>query len=1241
MKILRIRFKNLNSLAGEWEIDLTDPIYVQNGIFAITGPTGAGKSTLLDAICLALYGRTPRLDRISKSSNEIMSRHTGECWAEVTFETQAGRYLCRWSQRRARLQPGGELQQPAQEISRADTGEILSGRIRETAGIIEEITGMDFDRFTRSMLLAQGGFAAFLQAGADARAPILEQITGTGIYSTISRQVHDRLGRERTQLAALEAEKASLQMLSPEEEETLAARQATILQEAAGLRNKIAKLREVAAWREHLDRLLVQQIEVDEARQVLDRERAAFDPEQTRLDLATRAARVDPAHLRLASLQQDQHEETNRLEQLTHEQPQREKEAVFARNALTEAEEALSALRAGQQDAIPALRAIRELDQQLEEREAREQAAAEEEKAKESTVGDLRAQSEALENTSRRLEEERAKLEEEIIRRGEDEQLHDRLPGIRQRCELYGKAHRALADCADRLDKARDRQNAAAQQLSALVDEEKERQGELSSIREQIGALSTERAGLLGGRTVVQCREERMVLSGRQTRLDQAKRRADLQRAARERIARWEADRQKIACDIEQAQREVRESDLRIGQLDARIGMLQSQRELNRVQLLYAQARRTLAEGTPCPVCGSTSHPFHDTEIVPDPDVQDTADLPEEEKAAEQERIQAQNTQVAARIRLASLEKSLEGLDGQLSEKRREAGSLESELASDREALASVHGARLDAAVPPEQWIAERESALGILVAENASLLGSLDRLEEALENARTSLGKQEAQSSDRERDGQIIRDEASKTIAETERLQTERDGYIKIYDARLQEIQEELAPYSVETPTTDAIPDLLRVLDERAGRARARGTRMAELLKEANELSEQRVTVLERKRQAEASLEEARRRRAVLQKERENLRADRTTRYGARDPDQEEKALSDSLRTAEQALSALRETSERAESDFRAHAVRIDALQNSLVARAGRIQKAEMEFANALAGEGFADEEGFRVACLTGPERAALQAASDDLEKRHTGLLARGGALTRQIEQEEARALTTQPVVVLREETQEHEQRLSVLDEETGALRQQLSAHEEAVRRHGLLAQRIASQDGICRNWERLHGLIGSADGKKFRNFAQGVTFDLLIGHANHQLSRLSDRYLLVRDPDAPLELAVIDNDQAGDIRSTRNLSGGESFLVSLSLALGLSRMSSRKVRVDSLFLDEGFGTLDDDTLESALETLAGLRQEGKLIGLISHVPAIRERIPAKIQVIPTAGGRSRLVGPGCVDCSSRAVSI
>ena len=138
------------------------------------------------------------------------------------------------------------------------------------------------------------------------------------------------------------------------------------------------------------------------------------------------------------------------------------------------------------------------------------------------------------------------------------------------------------------------------------------------------------------------------------------------------------------------------------------------------------------------------------------------------------------------------------------------------------------------------------------------------------------------------------------------------------------------------------------------------------------------------------------------------------------------------------------------------------------------------------------------------------------------------------------------------------------------------------------------------------------------------------MVSHANRQLEKMSDRYLLIRDVEQPLELNVVDNYQAGEIRSTKNLSGGESFIVSLSLALGLSKMASRKVRVDSLFLDEGFGTLDEDALESALETLSGLQQDGKLIGIISHVPALKERISTQINIIPDTGGKSVIKAPG-----------
>ena len=165
------------------------------------------------------------------------------------------------------------------------------------------------------------------------------------------------------------------------------------------------------------------------------------------------------------------------------------------------------------------------------------------------------------------------------------------------------------------------------------------------------------------------------------------------------------------------------------------------------------------------------------------------------------------------------------------------------------------------------------------------------------------------------------------------------------------------------------------------------------------------------------------------------------------------------------------------------------------------------------------------------------------------------------------------------------------------------------------------------------LNNLIGSADGKKFRNFAQGLTFDIMVAHANQELMKMNERYLLARDVNdksKPLELNVIDNFQAGQLRPVKNLSGGESFLISLALALGLSKMASSKVRVDSLFLDEGFGTLDEETLETALETLSRLHQNGKLIGVISHVSALKEKITTQIKVTPISGGKSKLSGAG-----------
>ena len=221
MKILELRFRNLNSLVGEWRIDFSNPAYEDSGIFAITGPTGSGKTTILDAICLALYGQTPRLGKISAGSNEIMSRHTAECFAEVVFESSKGQFRCHWSQKRARKQPDGKLQSPQHEISEFISGEVLESKLKDVAEMVHECTGMEFSQFTRSILLAQGGFAAFLNAAPGDRSPILEQITGTEIYSNISRKVHERAASEKARVALFQDEIDRIRIRSPEELEAM------------------------------------------------------------------------------------------------------------------------------------------------------------------------------------------------------------------------------------------------------------------------------------------------------------------------------------------------------------------------------------------------------------------------------------------------------------------------------------------------------------------------------------------------------------------------------------------------------------------------------------------------------------------------------------------------------------------------------------------------------------------------------------------------------------------------------------------------------------------------------------------------------------------------------------------------------------------------------------------------------------------------------------------------------------
>jgi exonuclease SbcC len=496
--------------------------------------------------------------------------------------------------------------------------------------------------------------------------------------------------------------------------------------------------------------------------------------------------------------------------------------------------------------------------------------------------------------------------------------------------------------------------------------------------------------------------------------------------------------------------------------------------------------------------------------------------------------------------------------------------------------------------------------------------------IQKILESSRTTLDEM-----GKSMDDARLRAEAA--TLEHEQLTKTSEGVAEETEKCREAVLKDVEPFEVRQVSTSNLDTIQKRLTGRKDAWQAEADRKTACEKKMDDLKAEVSKTDALLKAVETDLGSHRKELETVKAESQSLGASRRELFGEKNADVEEKRLASGLREAEEALEKARNAHGSIEKEVAGLKELIASLREKTVNRATELVSLEQKLKERIEKAGFEDEADYRSARLKEENRELLTKQENSLGAKRAELEARRKDRSEALASERKKELTDLPAETLRPQLTAGEEVLRQLQENIGAIKNSLSENEKLKERQQERTSKIDAQKKECARWDDLHQLIGSADGKKFRNFAQGLTFEIMVSHANRQLLKMTDRYLLTRDDTQPLELCVMDNYQAGEIRSTKNLSGGEAFIVSLALALGLSHMASRNVRVDSLFLDEGFGTLDEDALETALETLAGLQQDGKLIGVISHVPALKERIGTQIQVIPQTGGRSIIEGPGC----------
>lgn len=1217
MKILKLSFKNLNSLRGEHMIDFSTPPFSDTGLFAIIGETGAGKTTLLDAVVLALYNFIPR----GSEQGDVMSYSTGDAFSEVEFMVNGKRYRAHWSIKKARNNPEGKIQ-PSNwklaDITHPNDQKIIAEKKKEVADEMIKITGLDKDKFLQSVMLSQGNFAAFLKADANQRGELLEKITGQSDYSHFSKAAYEKAKEEEQKRDVLKAQIDTSLLLSEEKKEALSLRQKEVLGEIEKIEKQHTQHILQKNWLEGLE---------ERSRQT---KHAEIDLEKSQSEKMN--AKDLEKQLELHHKTQPFSEALGKIEGLTHNiqltksQIKTLKEQLLLNQKGLEenqqkAEESAILLKKNKNEfeaLKPQFIEARKLDNFLESK----------------TLEKSRIEKEVSEELAKKTQKEE-KLNE---LNGRAKQLNNQKTDI----ENYLQKNVHYATLPENIGKLTSYNDAWTELLEHIKQQKNQHAKTNKSVKLLQQKVKESNAFLLN------IRENRAL---KQNKLQHAQERIALL-LGQHTIEDWDIEleniyrkgndlkelenisiqylsfnksfvlKQKQIADFQTLKSRLIEEKQKVEQeLTALNHHLKTANEKLQLTLLiknYEADRKKLVDGEPCFVCGAIHHPYVDHSVLIDANADEKKiEALEKQKALLQENTDRIHKDIPSEEQLKllvaeaqQLHEKLNALDAAFVENLKrnptelkidEQSKISSFIETTREAYIKLRDKK--------KWADE--------------ILKEISQCEKDIRDTDKEIGTSTAQLS-----------YATATLEAETKSFSNVEKEINVLHGRkeklLKQINAILAPFDLNLNATNTFWDLHSELIKREKEFSTQNN-----IKTDTDKKLQSVTL-----QVENHTKELKEivSLAIPQKQKdlheitvivEGLIEKRKNVLDGKDATATENYWHALLKTSE----SKNETAKKA---FQGAKDGIVKIQSNLESNTVFLSNSEKEYKTLM--KGILEKAAPTFSTISELGKARLETNNYDRKKaiwegicnKLANDITRLETLKNEQKNELEKKLTELDKATLQNRIEEIKNCLNESRAQKEHISIQLENDKKTRERFATITEKIQLQEKEHQRWENLNRLIGSANGDKFRRFAQHITLGVLVEQANKHLELLNPRYFIAlgkNDASVPkLELDIVDTYQADYCRPMNTLSGGESFLVSLALALGLSDMASGNNPVESLFIDEGFGTLDPDTLDTALSALNNLQSSGKIIGIISHVEQLKERIPAQIQVIKKSGGFSDL---------------